>query len=269
MRITLELSHRKRTVTLPVNNCYLISSLIYNIVDKSSSEYAERLHEQGYRLQSRAFKLFTFSPLYPGNHRKWEMHENGTMSSTESLLHVTISSPKKEFIEHLVIGLLQEPFVWIGKEQFRVETVRKLDQPELGSDIPFIMLSPLVCTTKREAEHYPQFLFPGDVEFERVVLENLCRKYQALHGQPFSGDTSLFNLELDQTYVERLNGKVQKLITLKEGHSDETKIKGTLAPFRVRAPQELIEVGYACGFGEKNSMGFGMVKVDTKKKIPG
>ena len=36
-----ELSHRKRTVTLPINNSHLISSLIYNIVDKSSSEYAE------------------------------------------------------------------------------------------------------------------------------------------------------------------------------------------------------------------------------------
>jgi CRISPR-associated endoribonuclease Cas6 len=57
-----------------------------------------------------------------------------------------------------------------------------------------------------------------------------------------------------------MNGKVQKLITLKEGRSDETKIKGTLAPFRLRAPRELMEVGYECGFGEKNSMGFGMVK---------
>ncbi|MEI6848119.1 MAG: CRISPR-associated endoribonuclease Cas6 [Chlorobiaceae bacterium] len=34
------------------------------------------------------------------------------------------------------------------------------------------------------------------------------------------------------------------------------------APFRIEAPSELIEVGYECGFGEKNSQGFGMVKVD-------
>ena len=262
MRITLELSHRKRTVTLPVNNSYLISSLIYNIVDRSSSEYAERLHEQGYRLKNRAFKLFTFSPLYPGNRHKWVMHENGAMSSSESLLHVTLSSPKAEFIEHLVIGLLQEPLVWIGNERFRVETVRKLDQPELTDDMRFIMLSPLVCTTKREPLQYPQFLFPGDDEFERVVLENLCRKYQVLLGRSFSCDSDQFSLTLDQGYVERLDGKVQKLITVKEGRSDETKIKGTLAPFHLKAPRELVEVGYECGFGEKNSQGFGMVKVD-------
>jgi CRISPR-associated endoribonuclease Cas6 len=262
MRITLELSHRKRTVTLPINNCHLISSLIYNIVDRSSSEYAERLHEQGYRLANRAFKLFTYSPLYPGSHRKWVMHENGTMSSGESLLHVTISSPKEEFIEYLVIGLLHDPLVWIGNERFRVETVRKLDPPEFSDDMQFIMLSPIVCATKREGEHYPQYLFPGDEEFERVVLENLCRKYQALHGRLFSGTCDEFSLALDPAYVERMEGKVQKLITLKEGRSDETRVKGTLAPFRVIAPRELIEVGYDCGFGEKNSQGFGMVKVD-------
>ena len=260
MRITLELSHRKRTVTLPINNSHLISSLIYNIVDKSSSEYAERLHNQGYRLQNRAFKLFTFSPLYPGNRRKWVMHENGTMSTAEALLHVTISSPKEEFIEHLVIGLLHEPYVWIGNERFRVETVRKLDQPELTGDMEFIMLSPLVCTTKREPDQYPQYLYPGDQEFERVLLENLCRKYQALHGRSFSCESGQFDFAIDEAYVERMHGKVQKLITLKEGRSDETKIKGTLAPFRLRAPRELMEIGYECGFGEKNSMGFGMVK---------
>ena len=260
MRITLELSHRKRTVTLPINNSHLISSLIYNIVDKSSSEYAERLHNQGYRLQNRAFKLFTFSPLYPGNRRKWVMHENGTMSTAEALLHVTISSPKEEFIEHLVIGLLHEPYVWIGNERFRVETVRKLDQPELIGDMEFIMLSPLVCTTKREPDQYPQYLYPGDQEFERVLLENLCRKYQALHGRSFSCESGQFDFAIDEAYVERMHGKVQKLITLKEGRSDETKIKGTLAPFRLRAPRELMEIGYECGFGEKNSMGFGMVK---------
>ena len=185
------------------------------------------------------------------------------MSTAEGLLHVTVSSPKNEFIEHLVIGLLQEPLVWIGNQRFRVETVRKLDLPDLSDDMPFIMLSPLVCTTKREPEQYPQFLFPGDPEFERVVFENLLRKYQVLYGREFTCNSEQFSFAIDHAYVERMNGKIKKLITLKEGKSDETKIKGTLAPFRLKAPRELIEVGYECGFGEKNSQGFGMVKVDT------
>ena len=84
-----------------------------------------------------------------------------------------------------------------------------------------------------------------------------------LYRREFSADSGEFSFGIDQGYVERVNGKVQKLIALKEGQSDETMVKGTLAPFRLKAPKELIEVGYECGFGEKNSQGFGMVKVDN------
>lgn len=262
MRITLELSHRKRTVTLPINNSYLVSSLIYNIVDRSSSEYAERLHEQGYRLENKAFKLFTFSPVYPGHRRKWVMHENGTMSTSEQLVHVTLSSPKEEFIEHLVVGLMREPVVSIGNERFRVETVRKLDVPVLTGDMRFIMLSPVVCSLKHEMDKHPQYLLPHDPDFKRVFVDNLCRKYQVLHGKSFACSDADVTFELDADYVERKNGHTQKLITLKEGRSDETKIRGVFAPFRLVAPPDLIEIGYDCGFGEKNSQGFGMVKVD-------
>jgi CRISPR-associated endoribonuclease Cas6 len=262
MRITLTLSHRKPSVKLTVNNAHLLSSLIYNIVDSSSSEYAEKLHEQGYRLQNKAFKLFTFSPIYLANRRKWCMHENGTMSTGERMLHFTVSSPKSEFIEHLVVGLLHEPFVRIGTERFRVETVRKLDPPVITGDMRFISMSPVVCSTKTNPDEYARFLFPGDEEFTRVLLENLCRKYEALYGSPFEDEGEEFLFEIDRDYVVRMNGKVQKLITIKEGRPDETKVKGTLAPFRLQGPKELIEVGFECGFGEKNSQGFGMVKVD-------
>jgi CRISPR/Cas system endoribonuclease Cas6 (RAMP superfamily) len=34
-----------------------------------------------------------------------------------------------------------------------------------------------------------------------------------------------------------------------------------MAPFVVRGSVELIALGYEAGFGEKNSMGFGMVEV--------
>ncbi|MBM3162582.1 MAG: CRISPR-associated endoribonuclease Cas6 [Chlorobi bacterium] len=264
MRITLTLSHRNPSITLPVNNSYLLSSLIYNIVDRSSSEFAEKLHAEGYRLQNKSFKLFTYSPLFiAGKGRKWSIRDDGQMSTRDNPLQFTISSPKSEFIEHLVVGLLHEPFVSVGKERFRVETVRRLDAPEISGDMRFIALSPIVCATKRAGVLYAQYLFPGDEDFERVLCENLCRKYEALHGRPYAADNSTFRFTLDQDYADRKNGKIQKLITIKEGRPDETKVKGLLAPFRLEAPPELMEIGYECGFGEKNSQGFGMVKVDT------
>lgn len=125
------------------------------------------------------------------------------------------------------------------------------------------MLSPLVCATKITPDQHPQYLFPDDHDFKRVLLTNLSRKYELLHGKPVSCNEEEVTFELDQDYVTRVHGKVQKLITLKEGRRDESKVKGTLAPFRIAASRELIEVGYECGFGEKNSQGFGMVKVSS------
>ena len=189
------------------------------------------------------------------------MNGDGTMSADARSLSLLISSGKAEFIEHLVIGLLHQPFVQIGRQRFRVETVKKLDPPGLGDDMQFIMLSPLVCSTKREGDKYPQYLMPGDEEFERVLLDNLLGKYAALHGKPFEDDNTKLVFEVQEEYLERKHGKITKLIKLKEGSPDETKVRGTLAPFRLCVPKELMEVGYYCGFGGLNAQGFGMVKV--------
>ena len=183
------------------------------------------------------------------------------MSADVRSVSLLISSGKTEFVEHLVVGLLHQPFVQVGRQRFRVETVKKLDPPGLGDDMQFIMLSPLVCSTKREGDKYPQYLMPGDEGFERVLLENLLGKYAALHGKPFEDDNTKLVFEVQEEYLERKHGKITKLITLKEGSPDETKVRGTLAPFRLCAPKELMEVGYYCGFGGLNAQGFGMVKV--------
>ena len=39
------------------------------------------------------------------------------------------------------------------------------------------------------------------------------------------------------------------------------KIRGVVSPFHVIGAPELIHIGYECGFGDKNSMGFGMADV--------
>ena len=182
------------------------------------------------------------------------------MTTDARSVSLLMSSGKAEFIEHLVIGLLHQPFVQIGRQRFRVETVKKLDPPELGDDMQFIMLSPLVCSVKRDGEKYPCFLLPGDEEFERVLLENLLGKYEALYGKSCEGESMELCFEVPEEYVERKHGKITKLITLKEGLPGETKVRGALVPFRLCIPKELMEVGYYCGFGGLNAQGFGMVK---------
>jgi CRISPR-associated endoribonuclease Cas6 len=57
-------------------------------------------------------------------------------------------------------------------------------------------------------------------------------------------------------YIARKNGKISKLIEFKK----QVMVKATESPFTVEADPELIKIGYECGWGEKNSAGFGCVE---------
>ena len=58
----------------------------------------------------------------------------------------------------------------------------------------------------------------------------------------------------DDGYIRRKQGRVIHLVDFKD-----IKIRGIVCPFRVSGSRALIQVGYECGFGDKNSAGFGMV----------
>jgi CRISPR-associated endoribonuclease Cas6 len=271
MRITIEITPLKRPVTLPNNNSHMITSLIYKILSKSSPEYSTWLHKEGYRLGKKVYKLFTFSPIYPGYGKKWSINPSGTISTEESMLRFTVSSPVRDFIKHFRCGLNHLQDLFIGHEQFIIRNHYDHDSPIFSDEMRFIMLSPVVCSTKYETQNYSQYLFPGDPVFNRVVFDNLLDKYNVLNRKSFACSIEDLQIELNSAYVEKkVNGNVDTLTTITKNDKNhfasqiKTEIKGTRAPFRIKAPAELIKIGYECGFGEKNSMGFGMVKVDTK-----
>ena len=89
---------------------------------------------------------------------------------------------------------------------------------------------------------------------------NLERKYalvQAVQGKVAEVlAAKAFSLTFDPHYQARHGGRISKLIDYKG-----TKIRGYQAPLIVTGPPELLRIGYACGFGDRNSQGFGMVEV--------
>ena len=88
------------------------------------------------------------------------------------------------------------------------------------------------------------------------LKNNILAKYNLVHHKEFAGNTD-FEFSFDPNYIINKKGKISKLITFK----DNIKIKAMEAPFKITADPELIKIGYECGFGEKNSGGFGMAKV--------
>ena len=91
------------------------------------------------------------------------------------------------------------------------------------------------------------------------IGKNILNKYLSLYDQ--EPDDADFGCTLDEKFIADRGGpqKISKLITIKQGRSDETKVRGFMCPLTIEGNPELIKLAYESGLGEKNSLGFGML----------
>lgn len=238
-------------LTLPINYNYMLAGVIYRFLAESDPEYASFLHKEGYAAAEKRFKLFTFSQLMAK--RRHIIGENIHFGST---LTWSVSSPVERFLSHFADTLLTEGSLSFGQHRLRIRDVTVPRIPRFRSEMSFRCLSPITMSTKRErdgkqAMHY---CLPDDPALSELIRQNLIRKHEAIHGRVPYDATLTF--AFDKNYIDRRKGRVTRLVDYKG-----IKIRGIMCPFRVSGTPALIQIGYECGFGDKNSAGFGMVEV--------
>ena len=209
-----------------------------------------------------------------------------------------IVSPVDKFIQHLIEGIFGEgQEVRLGKQTFsvcRVETLadpletttdssssnsvsssnrlnglNRLNSLNSLNDLNGLnglirvslkpLESPLFIKKPMPPGQQDIYLFPGDNGYEELLNQNLMHKYETLFGKPYQGETLKF-------YFPETKGKSVKQFTVfkkgLDGSVNPIHIKGTLQPFTVTGPKELIKIGLECGFGQNNSMGCGYVEIN-------
>lgn len=241
-------------VSVPINYNYLLASVIYRFLDLSNPEYAYFLHEDGYSLGDKKFKLFTFSQLMA---QKREIR--GSYIHFKSPLTWFVSSPQDAFLGGFAASLLDQRVVYINNIPLNVKDVDIPKMPCFQESMLFRCLSPITISTRREhnGELAMHYLLPDEPEFSELIRQNLIRKYEIIFGRKPKDDS--FRMEFDADYIAKCGGRVTRLIRYKD-----IDIRGVLCPFRAFGSPELMFVGYECGFGDKNSAGFGMVEVFDK-----
>ncbi len=272
MRLKLTLQCVSKPAVIPINYNYQFSAAIYLLLKFGSPEFSEFLHDNGYNIDNKNFKLFTFAVKM----RKYEILENNKFegnhfSLLSPLIDLYISSPLVEtFIKNFVIGTFEKQKVHIIHKQyvtrFIIKQVELIPDPEFTNEMHFNLLNPMVLSTMvlRNGHLTPYYLRITDPGIEENLKTNLLRKYKLIYNKEI--DIDEFHLDFDKNYIEKRNGVVSKLITIAEGTKNESKIKGIMCDFKIKTNPELIKVGYECGFGGKNSMGFGFVEVNNYKK---
>jgi len=208
-----------------------------------AEEFAEFLHDQGFEVGKRKFKLFTFSRLL-GQYR---------IIGSEILftppIRLIVSSPLKEFCQYLLNGLLSRDSIRLGPNEIRVEKV-SVSSPEAQDEVKVRLLSPVVAYStflKPEGGKYTCFFQPGEQEFNRLAEENLRKKYKAFFNQePPAGDIRIRCLKPPRLHLIKYKNFV---------------VKGYSGVMLLQGPQPLLQMALDAGLGSKNSMGFGLLEM--------
>lgn len=265
MRIKLTLQAPNDFTSIPINYQYPLSAAIYKILSVSSEEYSKYLHNKGYLgTDGKPRKLFNFSNLF--FKPRAMIKDQCLVIQPQSIAYIYISSPMiDDFIRNLFIGLVKIKHIYIETKNIRVAfnvmEIEALPSPEFESTTYFQALSPIVVkTTTKGTKYFKTYYYrPLDAELPKAVRESLIRKYITVYGEQPQNDQLEFTI--DHAYINRKGGqeKVSKLITIREGHSDATKIKAFLCPFTLSGSKELMQIAWECGLGDKTNMGFGCI----------
>jgi CRISPR-associated endoribonuclease Cas6 len=266
LRLKLSLIADNNSVLSPNYN-YQLAAAIYNLLRFGSPEFSKFLHDIGFRQNGRTYKLFCFA-------LKFEQIgiREGLINMISPKANLYISSPLiDDFVKNFIIGTFEEQKINIYSNyrytEFKITQMELMPTVFISEETKFLLHSPMVLSTVKlnsNGKTTQYYLRPDDKkEINRIITSNLLNKYKLIYGKEFTTDE--LELDWDQQYLSK-HERVTKKITINESDKNAVDVIGIQAPFTLKGNAELIKVGYECGFGEKNSMGFGMAEVRTNRK---
>jgi CRISPR-associated endoribonuclease Cas6 len=232
--------------TEDMNYFYYLSSLIYRQLENSNRDFSAMLHDKGFTLNNKSFKMFAFSRLLP---EKFKREDNFIILDGRITWYV--SSPIEDFILYFADAITSDSCISINNCILSVESVSLIRGIEFKRNMRFKPLSPVVVTEGRDVEGRikPRTVPVDSPKFVENIKSNLLRKYFILNNSlPDDMDFYIKFSDMDKY----LKGK---LINYKG-----TYIKGYMAPFDFKGNTDLIKVAYETGLGEKNSQGMGFLE---------
>lgn len=265
MRLKLKLSSHNST-RVAINYNYSLSSAIYQLLNFGSSSFSKFLHDIGFVTSNKTYKLFSFSLQL----EKYLLDEDAfILKSPVAYLYIT-TPLVDDFIKNFVIGTFENQRIEIMADNiftyFKITQAEILPSPVYTHEMKFKMITPLVLSTGKLVNgKFNQYYFRYNdsmEEINRVFNQNLINKYKVIHKKDYSGTGVKINW--DEGYIEKAlkkDKRLSKKVSILKDIKNPVEVIGIFCPFTIRGDIELIKIGYECGFGEKNSMGFGMVDV--------
>lgn len=231
----------KNNFKVPFNYNHILSAIIYNKI--ADLNFANELHS------SKSFKFFTFSQIYIPKRR---IVKDGIIAKN-GVISFYISSPNDFLIKSLVDGFLEDLEISFQNQKLTIQKIEALKTPEFSSKSEFKTLAPIIVRTKKEIDGELKIwdLAPSD-KFFKSLENNLIKKYIKFNN--LTKTDKKINIYSDMNFVKR------KRISINKDNAT-THHRAYMMDLILEGDLDLIEFAYDVGIGEKNSMGFGMVKL--------
>ena len=230
-------------LVLPINYHQIIQGIIYSGL-QFFPEYGDFLHNKGYSLGERQYRLFTFS-LLKGKYRIEEgkiifmEHISFEIRSMDVLMLKTL----KKNLEMTGIQYQRQKFEKV-KAVFGDMTVE-------SNEIYIRMKSPMVVYETESVSGRTHFFNPDEKEFFQRIQDNFVRKYYAYAGIEVTEGIEIYPIRVT---------KKDKYVTKYKGYY----ITGWLGVYRLKGPRKYLDFLYQTGLGSKNAQGFGMFEIIEK-----
>ncbi|BAL80386.1 CRISPR-associated endoribonuclease Cas6 [Caldisericum exile] len=255
MRIKLTFEDIKgREIILPIHYGYLLHYLVYNTF---SEGMAQKLYLEGFPIDGKKFKLFTFSNIIEKGTKF-----NNTLNFGKYITFY-FSSPLYEIVEDLGSNAFRKTGIVLNDFNLFLSAVEVIKPPRLTDDILIRTLSPITAysTFNNNGKRTTHYYRPTESEFKRLIEENAQNKYiliKKAQGLPIEKDI-VNDLHLDIEPYKFSIEKNKKVVYFKN-----TIVECFSGIYRLKGSPELIYTTYDAGLGAKSSEGFGMWDVWEK-----
>lgn len=262
MRFRLRFQIKGKFRMLPMDYQYFLASWIYRVIEEGDAGFSEFLHNGGYQDGYKKHKLFNLSPLNLYPYKLWKEKSLFELQGNE--LSMDISFMVDRAAEHFIKGLFLKQEFYLGDKfngiELMVTAVEAYPPPVFQKTMRYKALSPVTISLTREQDRYPQYLNPENELYAHYFLKNLSEKQK---GVALAHEKTNAPAELDYpSWDFRLLSRPRsRLSVIKPYTVNETKVRGYCFDFELTAPEEIQEMVYYCGVGEKNALGWGFCEV--------
>ena len=239
-------------VAVPIQYGHLLQGLIYRQME--NPVLRSYLHDHGFTLEKRRFKLFTFSRLL-GREVRYNQ-TTGQLLLTPPL-RLVVCSPIPFILQELGTGFLRQGKVRLGEAHLEVKEMATAAPRVTQETLQVRMLSPAVVYSTlsgADGRNYTYYYSPFEPRFGELAAGNLAKKHLLVHGRP--ADTAGFAIR--PVRVEDRDLKVTRY--------KDTVVKGWMGDYELSGDPGLLQVALDAGLGAKNSQGYGCCEiVETTK----